>query len=141
MIRTWKTDPLKIAIVSRDTFPGALGVTFAPGKQDPHSASGAWARDLAVDLDAIVAWKARAMVTLIEPHGFELLGIPSLGDEVSRRGMDWLHLPIRDVSIPNAAFKTVWPEHSKLRPDRMMKAGNEHLDCPRRDLRRADERA
>ena len=88
---------------------GKIGVTFAPGKHDRESSSGPWARDLATDLDAIVAWPARALVTLIEPHEFSLLGIPRLGDEARRRGLEWLHLPIRDVSTPDRAFVAAWP--------------------------------
>jgi hypothetical protein len=61
-------------------------------------------RDLATELDLIVAWKAHTVVTLIEPHEFELLGIPGLGEEIRRRGLHWLHLPTRDVSIPDGRF-------------------------------------
>jgi protein-tyrosine phosphatase len=104
--------PLQIAVVVGHPFPGALGVTFAPGKHDSIAITGAWARDLGVDLDAIVAWGAKALVTLIEPHEFDLLGIPRLGDEARRRGLDWLHLPIRDVSTPGCAFEAAWPDHS-----------------------------
>jgi protein-tyrosine phosphatase len=74
--------------------------------------SGAWDRDLSADLDVIAAWNARVVVTLIEPHEFELLRIPTLGEEVRRRGLEWLHLPIRDVSVPDAQFERAWPKHS-----------------------------
>ena len=110
--RTSLSHPLQIAVVGGHPFPGALGVTFAPGKQDSSPATGAWARDLGTDLDAIVAWGARTLVTLIEPHEFDLLGIPRLGDEARWRGLDWLHLPIRDVSTPGRAFEAAWPGHS-----------------------------
>ena len=119
-----QTHPLEIAVVSGETFSGALGVTLAPGKWDPGSASGGWARDLATDLDAIAAWRARVVVTLIEPHEFDLLRIPSLSGEVRRRGMDWLHLPIRDVSVPDAAFEAAWPEHSAALHNRLAAGEN-----------------
>ena len=64
----------------------------------------------------VAGWKPRTVVTLIESHEFEWLKIPTLGDEIRRRGMDWLHLPIRDVSIPDAKLEAAWPAHStKLR--------------------------
>ena len=129
MIRTSQTHPLEIAVVSGEAFSGALGVTLAPGKWDPGSASGGWARDLATDLDAIAAWRARVVVTLIEPHEFDLLRIRSLGGEVRRRGMDWLHLPIRDVSVPDAAFEAAWPEHSAALRKRLAAGENVVVHC------------
>jgi len=129
MIRMSQTHPLEIAVVSGETFSGALGVTLAPGKWDPGSASGGWARDLATDLDAIAAWRARVVVTLIEPHEFDLLRIRSLGGEVRRRGMDWLHLPIRDVSVPDAAFEAAWPEHSAALRKRLAAGENVLVHC------------
>jgi len=112
MIRTSQTHPLQIASIELAPGSGRIGVTFAPGKHDPAGQSCAWARDLGADLDAIVAWGARTLVTLIEPHELDLLAIPSLGEEVRRRGLNWLHLPIRDVSTPGRAFEAAWPGHS-----------------------------
>ena len=112
MIRTSETHPLQIASIDLGPKSGRIGVTFAPGKHDSGAATGAWARDLGADLDAIVAWGASTLVTLIEPHEFDLLAIPRLGEEARRRGLDWLHLPIRDVSTPGRAFEMAWPGHS-----------------------------
>ena len=108
MIRTSETHPLEIADVDLGAGQGKIGVTFAPGKHDSER----WARDLQRDLDVVAAWKPRTVVTLIEPHEFECLKISALGDEIRRRGMDWLHLPIRDVSVPDAKFEAAWPAHS-----------------------------
>ena len=108
---------------------GKIGVTFAPGKHDREFPSGPWARDLATDLDAIVAWPARALVTLIEPHEFSLLGIPRLGDEARRRGLEWLHLPIRDVSTPDRAFVAAWPIHSETLRGRLAAGENIVVHC------------
>ncbi len=90
---------------------------------------GAWERDLAIDRDAIVAWRARVVVTLTEPHELDLLGIRSLGDEIERRGMEWLHLPIQDVSIPDAAFEAAWPEHSAALRERLSAGENVLVHC------------
>jgi predicted protein tyrosine phosphatase len=116
MIRTSETHPLHIAAVDLGVGKGKIGVTLAPGKHDSAAEGGAWARDLQRDLDVVAAWKPRTVVTLIEPHEFEWLNILTLGDEIRHRGMDWLHLPIRDVSVPDAKFEAAWPAHSiKLR--------------------------
>jgi hypothetical protein len=92
-----ETHPLWIDAVEAGPARGLIGITFAPGKHDRHALGVPWARDLTKDLDAIEAWNAKTVVTLIEAHEFLLLAIPNLGAEVQRRGMEWLHLPIRDT--------------------------------------------
>jgi protein-tyrosine phosphatase len=129
MIRTSKTHPLQIAEVRVDSADGRIGVTLAPGKCDPNSMSGGWARELASDLDAIEAWGTGTIVTLIEPHEFELLEIPTLGEAVRERGIDWLHLPIRDVSIPDAKFEADWPRHSARLRARLKAGENVLIHC------------
>ena len=113
MIRTSETHPLRIDTVDPGAVRGRIGITFAPGKHDRFAVGGPWARDIAKDLDAIVEWNARAVVTLIEPHEMSRLCITNLGAEVQRRGMVWLNLPIRDVSTPSVEFEAEWPAHSK----------------------------
>lgn len=62
-MRTSVSHPLRIAtIVSGMPGIGRVGLTFCPGKYDPHGMSGAWDRDLALDLDAIREWGAAAVV-------------------------------------------------------------------------------
>ena len=56
----------------------------------------------------IVAWGARAVVTLIEAHEFALLGVPDLGARVLARGLDWHPLPIPDVQPPGEGFEAGW---------------------------------
>jgi protein-tyrosine phosphatase len=129
VIRTSKTHPLEIAPVEIAPGMGKIGVTFAPGKHDLNSAGGAWARDLAADLDAIVAWPASVLVTLIEPHEFDLLGISKLGEEARRRGLDWLHLPIPDVSTPSRSFEAAWPAHSTALRGRLAAGDNIVVHC------------
>ncbi len=107
-MRTSTTDPIRIAEIEVGPGRGRIGVTFAPGKND----RGDWARDLDTDLDAIAAWGAKAVVTLLEPDELRWLAIPGLGAGVERRGMEWLHMPIRDVSTPGPAFAAKWPEVS-----------------------------
>jgi ADP-ribosyl-[dinitrogen reductase] hydrolase len=48
------------------------------------------------------------MVTLLEDHEFELLGVTSLPEEVEALGMDWWHLPIRDMATPDEGFEIRW---------------------------------
>ena len=108
MRRTSLSHPLQIASVSLGRSFGRIGITFCPGKYDPYAQTGAWDRDLGLDLDAIRTWGATAVVTLVEDKELTLLRVPNLGEEVARRGMPWFHLPIVDVSIPDVTFEAAW---------------------------------
>jgi ADP-ribosyl-[dinitrogen reductase] hydrolase len=108
MKRTSSTHPLQIAAISAGPAFGRVGITFCPGKYDPHAMSGSWDRNLSCDLDAIGNWGAAAIVTLVEPEELILLRVASLGQEVRRRGMSWFHLPIADGSTPAAEFERQW---------------------------------
>ena len=91
-MRTSETDPLRIAELRVGA--GHVGVTLCPGKQG-HSAFGAgWARDLALDVEAIREWGADAVVTLIEAQEFELLGVPALPLALREAGLEWHYLPV-----------------------------------------------
>ena len=111
--KTSLSHPLEIADLPIGPGQGKIGVTFAPGKYDPSAATGSWNRDLATDLDAIANWDASLVLTLLEDHEMAQLRIQNLGDEVVRRKMEWLHLPIPDVSAPSADFDAAWPAHSE----------------------------
>lgn len=111
--RTSQTHPLQIAEVQARPAQGRIGITFCPGKHDPAALTGAWARHLATDIDAIVAWGAQLVVTLVEPMELASLKVPHLGAEVRSRGLAWLHLPIEDHSVPALAFEQAWRVHGR----------------------------
>jgi len=67
-----------------------------------------WDRDLARDMAAIRDWGARALVTLIEEHEFAMLKVEDLPRAARAAGLDWLHLPIRDVDVPGPGFEAAW---------------------------------
>lgn len=106
--RTSLSHPLMIAEVRAGPSHGRIGITFCPGKHDRAASTGAWARDLSLDLDVIEAWGARLVLTLVEAAELAALKVPQLGQEVRRRGIDWLHLPIADYSVPTEAFEQAW---------------------------------
>lgn len=112
MRRTSFTDPLAIAAVAAGPLLGRIGITFCPGKYDPRAMSGYWDRDLSIDLDAVRNWGAAAVVTLVEPRELVLLRVENLGEEVRRRGMLWVHLPIADGSTPDERFEHNWASSS-----------------------------
>ena len=108
-MRTSHTHPLQIADVP-SPIGGRIGLTFCPGKCDPHAMTGAWDRDLDTDLRAIVGWGAEALVTLMESHELAALRVPDLGERVQQHGLLWMHLPIPDVSVPGPSFESAWVE-------------------------------
>ena len=98
---------LEIAEVSAGGAGGKIGISRCPGKLVPRK-DGPSQGDLGVDLDAVTAWKAVALVTLVDDDEIEALGIVGFGDEVRARGLAWYHLPIEDFSEPNRQFEKRW---------------------------------
>ena len=106
MVRTSITHPLCI-----DDLPlgnGRLGITLCPGKKGDSVFGAAWDRDLELDMDAIKGWGANAVLSLIEDHEFEMLGVPQLGAAVKARGIDWFHFPVRDLDTPTDDVMDTW---------------------------------
>lgn len=103
-----KNGPLRIAEIASGPHGGRFGITIAPGKTQAYGFAGPHARDIGADLDAVAAWNAAAVVTLMEAHELAGVGILAIGDEVRRRHMEWHHAPIVDVSTPDAAFEVTW---------------------------------
>lgn len=106
--RTSLSHPLQIASVSPGEGWGQIGITFCPGKKQPGAMTGAWDRDLGLDVEAIAAWGTSTVVTLVEQHELASLGVVDLGKAVEAAHMSWVHLPLRDVSVPGPAFEQQW---------------------------------
>lgn len=49
----------------------------------------------------------------------QLLGIKSLAHDVRALGMNWVHLPIVDVSIPDSRFEDAWVNDGPKLHDRL----------------------
>lgn len=122
MLKTSATHPLRIAELPLPEGAGAIGVTFCPGKHDPQAHDGAWSRDLPIDLGAIRAWGANALVTLLVDEEFEQLGVRGLGDMAESAGLEWHHLPIPDMQPPGWQFERRWL-YSGTRLRRLLRRG------------------
>jgi ADP-ribosyl-[dinitrogen reductase] hydrolase len=108
MVRTSQTHPLRIDSLSVPGCDGRIGLTFCPGKKQANALTGAWDRDLQSDLREIRSWGAEVLVTLMEAHELDALGVPNLGSQAERIGLEWLHLPIVDVGTPDETFESQW---------------------------------
>lgn len=128
-MRTSLSHPLQIAVVQAAGTPGRIGITFCPGKVQPGAMSGSWNRSLALDLDAVEAWGAVAVVTLVEQHELETLSVPEMGAAVVARHMTWFHLPIPDVSVPDSAFEARWESVGRDLRDRLRAGFNVIVHC------------
>jgi len=106
---TSQTSPLRIAEISIPNINGKIGLTLCPGKKGPSAQRHTWARDLEADLSAIVAWRAKSIVSLLESNEFEMLGVNGLGLAIKQRGIDWYHVEIMDGQRPDGRFLNRWP--------------------------------
>ena len=105
-VKTSLTHPLEI-----DPMPcgaGLLGLTLCPGKQGPSNFGDPWERDLGLDMRAILDWGASTVVSLMEAHELPMLNVPGLGDAAEDAGLEWHHLPIPDVKVPDERFERLW---------------------------------
>jgi ADP-ribosyl-[dinitrogen reductase] hydrolase len=118
-----------IAALSAGPNMGQVGITFCPGKKQPNALTGCWDRDLAIDLKAVADWGAAVVVTLVEPHELSELQVETLGEAVRARHMEWLHLPIRDVSVPDASFESAWQAHGASLRSRLRAGFNVLVHC------------
>jgi len=76
-------------------------MTLAPGKRDPLGRRTAWARDLEADLARLAEhYRAGLLVSLLEDHELDLLGIPGLVARAVARGIAVERLPIPDGAVP-----------------------------------------
>jgi protein-tyrosine phosphatase len=128
-VRTSLSHPLRIDELSIDGVTGLIGITFCPGKCGESYDGFRWERDLEKDLNVIADWRADAVVTLIEDHEFEMLGVPQLGEQVRARGIEWHHLPIKDVAPPDARFEEGWVTSGPLLSGILARGGKVLLHC------------
>jgi protein-tyrosine phosphatase len=107
-VRTSLSHPLRIDELRVDGIPGLIGITFCPGKRGESNGGCRWERNLGTDLNVIAKWRADAVVTLLEDHEFQMLGVTQLGTMIISHGISWHHLPIKDVTPPDARFEKGW---------------------------------
>lgn len=127
MIRTSLTHPLSIDVLPLAN--GEIGLTFCPGKQGDSVFGAPWARDLDLDLQAIKAWGTHAVLTLIEEHEFDMLGVRGLGQAVKAQGMAWHHMPIADLGVLDATGLATWTQLSPQLHTLLERGGKLVIHC------------
>jgi ADP-ribosyl-[dinitrogen reductase] hydrolase len=64
------------------------------------------------DLKTIAAWEPHVVLSLMEEPELASVGAPvkELAEELQAHGIDWQHLPIRDLGAPDERFETAWAD-------------------------------
>jgi ADP-ribosyl-[dinitrogen reductase] hydrolase len=108
--KTSHSHPLRVDNLKIERLTGVIGLTFCPGKKQRGALSGDWDRDLAADLEAIKSSGAEALVTLMQTEELTAVRVPvtELGEKAASLGLEWHHLPIRDVDVPDERFEDLW---------------------------------
>lgn len=86
---------------------GVLLLSAFPGLSVKTAPSGRRAT-IEAGVKAIAAADAKTMITLVEAPTLAQLGVADFRDLVRGAGMNWLHLPIEDFSVPGDAFRERW---------------------------------
>jgi ADP-ribosyl-[dinitrogen reductase] hydrolase len=110
MARTSKSHPLAIQTVTPLGTNGAIGMTLCPGRKGSSLEGGSWNRDLAMDLEAVRAWKPDAVIALLEQHEYAMLGIPHFRKAVAAAKLPWSFASMPDGGVPGTEFDAVWSD-------------------------------
>lgn len=126
-LQTSQSQPLNIAEIR--VGPGRMGLTICPGKTEGGAIGAPRSRDLGRDVSAIRQWGADAVVSLVEEHEMEALGVPHLGAAVRRAGMIWHHLPIADFAAPDIGTLKAWAAVSPALHQTLDRGGRVLFHC------------
>ena len=127
--RSSRSHALRIATATAGGDYGRIGITLCLGKTDPAGLTGAWARDLDLDLDAIADWGATAVVSLITDQELDRLAVRDLPGAVRDRHMEWWHLPIQDGEPPGPDFEKSWEVAGEALRDRLRAGFDALVHC------------
>ncbi|HVM84524.1 MAG TPA: phosphatase [Candidatus Binatia bacterium] len=117
-------DPLPVA-------RGHIGLCCCPG----HRLTPRFVRPsleaLEEDLDVIAAFGATRLVTLMEADELRYIGVDPrrLEQAASAHGLAWLHLPIRNLSIPSATWEDGWRTAGALLRQELEGGGRFAMHC------------
>lgn len=100
--KTSATDPIRVDWLESPLLPRtSVGITFAPGKKDPHGQSAIWDRDLREDLRVLrEEHKADTLICLLKDAELDQFQIPDLAVEAQHAGLRFLRLPVQDGTAP-----------------------------------------
>ncbi len=104
-LRTSTSHPLIIDAIA--VANGAMGLTFCPGKIQPHSLTGGWNRDIQLDIAAMKHWGAQVVISLLEIQEYAELQATQLLTLYPEQ-FNWFNLPFADKCAPDEAWLAHW---------------------------------
>jgi ADP-ribosyl-[dinitrogen reductase] hydrolase len=121
--------PIASVVVGRGD--GVIGMAFCPGRTLDGLAVPGWDRDLAADLDVVRQFGASALVSLMQAPELAHYGVPvgRLETEVRARSMDWYHLPIIDMDVPDERFEATWLDMGEQIRERLASGASVVIHC------------
>lgn len=102
-----KSLPLMIDTVKIPSLPGLIGISSCPG-MSTFSTLDLYDDRIDADLQNIKNWGASVIVTLLEIRELAMLGIADLPGKALALNLLWLHLPIRNMGLPDSLFEESW---------------------------------
>lgn len=106
---------------------GEIGMTFCPGRKGAVSL-GYYDRDLETDLRAIKDWGAEILVSLIEEHEYQMVGIGDFDTKLPE-GLKHLKMPIPDGGTPDEAWERRWEVGGRAVREVLSRGGKVCLHC------------
>jgi protein-tyrosine phosphatase len=103
-----KNLPLLIDTLVIPGVKGQIGITSCPGLKDECSCFDHYGDSMTDDLLTIRNWGATTLVTLLEESELLALGVNDLPRKAIALNLLWIHLPIRNLSIPDEKFDIQW---------------------------------
>jgi len=123
------TDRLRIDPLELPELPGRLGLCACPGGRRAMALDHDPRVDLMLDVEAIRAFPAAGVVTLIDERELVILGLDMMPRELQQAGMWWKHLPITDMGIPDLAWESRWQDEGPAIRDALAAGDNVVLHC------------
>lgn len=105
---------LSIYPVAIPGIKGLIGITACPGLKDETTRFSLYGERLINDLVAIHNWGAAALVTLLDDFELSTLGVKDLPNKAKQLNIQWRHLPIGTMNLPDDAFEEKWALVSPL---------------------------
>ena len=87
-----------------------LGLLFVQVNANRCPGLGGWNRDLETDIGDIAKMGTCTVISLIDEEEMKDLQVSKLGDVVTKYKMDWIHLLLRDTTVPSDDFVRTFVE-------------------------------
>ena len=124
-----KNSPLQISEIHIGNKLGKIGISSCPGLKEKTNFISAKNRDLNSDIDTISSWNPRVALTLMEQQELEEWGIKELGNAITNQNIDWYHMPIQDMSIPDPNFEAEWVTVGSIIQSTLRDGNNVYMHC------------